>query len=86
MLPESLDPDALRTIAIVALVVLVVGVFLVLRFIQKMVLRVILLGALVGLGVGVWVQRESLEDCVPECACSFFGYDVPPDQIPGCRG
>lgn len=85
MLPESLDPDALRTIAVVVLVALVVIAFLVMRFIQKMVLRVILLGALVGVGVGVWVQRDNLKECVPECACEFFGYEVSPDQIPGCR-
>lgn len=81
MLPETLDPDALRTIAIVVLVALLVIAFLVMRFIQKMVLRVILLGALVGLGVGVWVQRDNLKECVPECACEFFGYTV---QVDGC--
>ncbi|HYD09522.1 MAG TPA: hypothetical protein VEA78_05415 [Acidimicrobiales bacterium] len=85
MLPESLDPDALKTIAIVVLVVLLVVAFLVMRFIQKMVLRVILLGAIVGVGVGVWVQRENLQDCVPECACEFFGMEVPLEAIPGCE-
>ena len=48
MLPKSLGPDDLRTIAIVVLVVLLLVAFLVVRFIQKMVLRVILIGALVG--------------------------------------
>jgi hypothetical protein len=81
MLPKSLDPDALRTIAIGALVVLLLVAFLVMRFIQKMVLRVILIGALVGFGVYVYYQRDTLKDCVPKCACTFFGYTV---QVEGC--
>ena len=81
MLPETLDPDTLRTVAVVVLVVLLVVAFLVMRFIQKMVLRVVVLGALAGLGLFVWVQRDELRDCVPECACTFFGYEV---QVEGC--
>ena len=81
MLPKSLDPDALRTVALVTLGVLAVLGFVVLRFVQKMVLRVVLLGALAGLGLFAWYERTELKDCVPDCACSFFGYDV---QVPGC--
>jgi hypothetical protein len=81
MLPKSLGPDDLRTIAIVVLVALLVVAFLVMRFIQKMVLRVILIGALVGVGVFVYYQRDELKDCVPNCACEFFGYTV---QVDGC--
>lgn len=85
MLPESVDPDMLRTIAIGALVALVVLAFLVLRFIQKMVLRVILVGALAGVGLFVWVQREELQECVPKCACTFLGMELKQEAIPGCR-
>ena len=81
----DLDPDQVKTGAIVALAVLVVVAFLVMRFIQKMVLRVILLGGLVGLGVYVYAQREELKDCVPECACTFFGFDVKVDGCPPIR-
>jgi 4-hydroxybenzoate polyprenyltransferase len=81
MLPKSLGPDDLRTIAIVVLVALLLVAFLVMRFIQKMVLRVILIGALVGVGVFVYSQRAELKDCVPNCACEFFGYTV---QVDGC--
>jgi uncharacterized membrane protein len=82
MLPKSLDPDTLRTVAIVALAALVLLALLVMRFIQKMVLRVLLIGALAGLGVFVYIQRDDLSACVPECACEFFGYEV---QVPECR-
>jgi hypothetical protein len=81
MLPKSLGPDDLRTVAIVVMVALPIIGFLVMRFIQKMVLRVILLGALLGMGVFVYYQRDELQDCVPKCACEFFGYSV---QVDGC--
>jgi len=81
MLPKSLDPDTLRTIGIGALVVLVFGAFIVLRFVQKMVLRVVLLGLLAGLGVFVWWERDNLRHCVPTCSCSVAGYTV---QVPDC--
>jgi uncharacterized membrane protein YccC len=81
MLPKSLDPDTLRTAALVSLVVLAVVAVLVLRFVQKMVLRVVFLGLLVGIGVFVWWERDSLRQCVPTCACSVAGYTV---QVPGC--
>jgi hypothetical protein len=85
MLPESLDPSDLRTIALVVVVVVALVALMVMRFIQKMVLRVILIGALAGIGITAWWQRAELQDCVPECACTFFGMDVPLDSIPGCR-
>ena len=85
MLPESLDLDTLRTVAIVALVALLIVAFLVMRFIQKMVLRVVLIGALAGIGLFVWAQRQELSECVPQCDCTFFGFEVAPENLPGCR-
>lgn len=82
MLPKSLGPDDLRTIAIGVLVVLLLVAFLVMRFIQKMVLRVILLGALVGLGVYVYYERDQLKECTPGATCRFFGFDVQVPDVP----
>jgi hypothetical protein len=81
VLPKSLDPDALRTIVVVVLAVLVVLALLVVRFVQKMVLRVVLLGVLAGLGFLGWYERAELRDCVPNCTCRVLGYDV---QTPNC--
>jgi hypothetical protein len=81
VLPESLDPDVLRTAIVVGLVVLLVLAFLVLRLVQKMVLRVVVLGALAGLAAFGWYERAELRDCVPNCTCRVLGYDV---QTPGC--
>lgn len=84
MLPESLDPDTLRTVALGVVVVVVVAAFLVLRLVRRMVVKVVLLGALAGAGVYAWSQRVELSDCVPTCACTFAGFDVEVDA-PGCR-
>jgi hypothetical protein len=82
MLPKSLDPDALRTVALVALAVLVVLALVVMRAIQKMVLKVIFLGILAGIGVFVWYERAELADCRPNTTCRVAGFDV---QVPGPR-
>lgn len=85
MLPKSLDADALRTLTLASVGASIMLVLIVLRFVQKMVLRVVLVGALVGAGLYAWSQRAELSDCAPPtCACTFAGYDVQVDT-PGCR-
>jgi hypothetical protein len=81
VLPETFDPDTLRTVALVGIGALALLAFLVVRLVQKMVLRVILLGVVVGLGAYLWGQRAELEDCVPDCSCTFAGFEV---DVPGC--
>ena len=76
MLPEFLDPRALRAVSMVIIVILALLIFVVVRTAQKMVVRVVLLGILVSLGLGVWVQRDDLRDCRVDGDCRFFGFDV----------
>ena len=83
MLPDALDPSDLRTVALVAMGVVVVLAFLVARMVQKMVLKVILFGILAGVGVYAWSERAALDDCRADCACSFAGFDVDPTDF-GC--
>jgi hypothetical protein len=79
VLPKSLDPDTLRTVALGAVGGTALLVLLVVRLVQRMVVKVVLVGALVGAGVYVWSQRVQLQDCVPKCACTFVGFDVKVD-------
>jgi hypothetical protein len=81
VLPESLDPDTLRAVSLGGIGVAVLAGLLVLRLVQRAVVRVVLLGVLVGLGAYLWSQRAALSDCVPECSCHFAGFDV---DVPGC--
>lgn len=79
MLPQVLDPATLRSAAVVAVIVVVVLIVLALRFVQKVVLRVLIVAALVGLGAATWIQREQLTACGSTGACTFFGQEV---QVP----
>jgi hypothetical protein len=93
-LPDSIEPDQLKVVAIVVLAVLALVTLLILRFIQKMVLRVILAGVLVAAGVFVYAQRDDLDQCQKDirakiaasgadvrCTCTFAGFDV---TVPHC--
>lgn len=83
MLPKSIHPDTLRNIGAFALVIIVLLAGIVLWTVQKMVMRVIVLGVLIGVGVFVWYERDSLRDCgPPSCSCKILSWDV---STPGCE-
>lgn len=83
MWPEWLDPDLARWLAVGALVLIVLVALWILRFIQKMVLRVVLLGVAAVLGLVLYLQQDALAECgPPECSCQLFGFDV---QIDACQ-
>jgi hypothetical protein len=75
-LPGALDPDALRTIALGALAVLVVLGLLVGWMVQKVVLKIVFLGVLLGVGAYVWSERAELDKCRVDHECHFAGFDV----------
>jgi hypothetical protein len=82
MLPKSLEPETLRAMGAAALAGIVLVAGLVLWTVQKMVMRVILFGLLIGVGVYVWYERDSLENCgPPECSCKVLSWEV---HTPGC--
>ena len=82
VVPESLDADTLRWIILVVLAGLVVGMYTIIRFVRKATTRGLMLILLAVVGVSLYVQRESLEDCVDTCSCTLFGQDV---EIPENR-
>jgi hypothetical protein len=91
----AVEPDQLKTGAIVAIAVLAVIAFLVMRFIQKLVLKLVIIVALVGAGFFLYAQRDDLDECQRQvrtvtlenatdeerCTCEFVGYEV---KVPGC--
>lgn len=87
-MPESLDADTLRWVIPVVVAVVLALMGLVVRFVQRLVLKVALFGLLAGVGLALWIQRADLEDCATTCSCSLFGVEVeiPPEQTPpgGC--
>jgi hypothetical protein len=74
--PDSVDADQVETAIVVLLVVCAIGAVLVLRTVQKMATRMLLLGILFVVGIGLWWQREELQDCQGQCTCHVFGQDV----------
>ena len=83
-LPAWLDPELLQWIMVVALAVVLYLLYVVIRFVHRIVAKVMLLVALVGLGVSLWVQRGDLRDCAVTCECSLYGQavDIPFEQLP----
>ncbi|MEM7141434.1 MAG: hypothetical protein AAF548_10425 [Actinomycetota bacterium] len=83
-LPDWLDPELLQWIILVVIAVLLYLMYVVVRFIQKLVLKVTLFVLLAGIGLSLWVQRSDLQDCARTCECSLYGQDVeiPWEQLP----
>jgi hypothetical protein len=92
-LPDSIEPDQLKLVAIIALVVLGIITLFVLRFIRKMFVRVVFAGVLLAAAIIVYVQRDDLDRCqerlqteavsgtADECTCTFAGLEV---TVPRC--
>lgn len=80
---DKLDRDTVEIAIIVLLVVCGIGMVLVLRTVQKMTTRLALLGVLFVVGVGLYLQREELEDCREQCTCQVFGLDIEVDEVRG---
>ena len=84
ILPDNLEKYQVETAIIVLLVVCGVAMVVVLRTVAKASTRVALLGLLFLIGVGLWWQREELEDCQGQCTCRVFAQDVRmPDAVTG---
>lgn len=83
-LPDWLDPELLQWIILVVIAVVLYLMYVVIRFVQRVVLKVALFVLLAGVGLSLWVQRTDLENCARTCECSLYGQDVtvPWEQLP----
>jgi len=81
VLPDWLDPATLQDVVFGGLIGIGVIAVLVMRFIRKVLLRVVLVGLLAGMGAVMYVEREALSDCAADCSCDFLGFDV---DVPAC--
>lgn len=73
---DSLNSDQLEIVIIGLMAVCAIALVFVLRTIQKVGTRVLLSVLLIALGIGLWTQRQALQDCTGECECRVFGQDV----------
>ena len=86
-LPSWADPDLLKGLSVAAIVLVVVGTWLIFRVGRKVVFRSLLLVLAVGLSFSLWQQRGQQTDCVETCSCDLFGQTVqiPVDKNPNCE-
>jgi Na+/melibiose symporter-like transporter len=73
---DALDVGQVKTLAIAILVGLAVLGILVGLLVQKVVLKLGILVAIVALIGLVWWQRSAVASCAKTRQCSFFGVDV----------
>ena len=84
--PDSIDSDNAQMLMLALMGLCAVGIFFVLRTIQKAVWRLVMVGILVVVGGALWLQREQLQDCAGQCSCHVFGRDVTVTDAAGiCR-
>ncbi|MFT7650151.1 MAG: hypothetical protein ACI8Y4_004917 [Candidatus Poriferisodalaceae bacterium] len=76
MLPDWLDVERLEVAGIVMLAILVVLAFLVVRFVTRVLWRMLWVGLIALVAFGVWTERESLSECQATCSCELFGREV----------
>lgn len=78
----ALAPDAWRWLLLGAIALVVVAMFLVVRFVQTVVIKIALIAVLALLALSLWVQRVDLADCADTCSCRLYGQDI---EIPDNR-
>ncbi|HEX7095183.1 MAG TPA: hypothetical protein VF183_04835 [Acidimicrobiales bacterium] len=85
-LPDWIDPDNARTIALAVGIAALVLIVVVLRFVQKLVLKLAITAVLALVAILAWAERADLGDCAKTCECNLLGFDVEisADQNPSC--
>ena len=75
-LPDWLDPELLKWLILVVIAVLLYLMYVVVRFVQRTVMKIALFALLAGVGLSLWVQRADLDDCARTCECQLYGQTV----------
>lgn len=81
-----LDTETLRWLLLAPIGLVAAGLYLVVRFVGKFLMKVALVVVLVGLGASLWLQRADLADCAETCSCTLFGraVQIPAETNPNC--
>ena len=73
---DSLDGDTVKGALLGLMFACGIAIVLVLRTVRKQTTRFVVIGILVVLGVGLYFQRDRLDDCADQCTCRVLGQDV----------
>ena len=85
-LPDFIDPDNARALALVIGLAALVLIVVVLRFVQKLMLKIAMTALLALVAFAAWAERADLADCARTCECNVLGFDIeiPADKNPNC--
>lgn len=70
-----------NNVAQIAIVTLLALTVVVVRMVQKLAVRLLLLGLITGVGLFVYVHRDALEACARTCECQIADRDI---SVPLC--
>lgn len=76
MTTVALDVHQVKTIAIVALIALAIVIVLIGILVKAVVTKAVGIALILGLGLAVWHERSSLNECATKQDCTFFGYHL----------
>lgn len=77
---EAFSTDQAKTVGIFVIAVIVIAGVLFSFVFQKLVGRLIVILVVVGLGIFVWTQRDSIDHDARKCDASFFGIHLTPSN------
>ena len=75
-LPDFVNPDNARNLALAVGIGSVVLIVLVLRFVQKLALKTAFTVVLALVALLAWTERADLANCAKTCDCNLLGFDV----------
>jgi len=77
---EAFSTDQAKTVGIFVIAVIVVAGVLLTFVFQKLTARLILGVIIVGLGIFVWTQRDSIDSDAKKCDATFVGIHLTPSN------
>ncbi|MGE0880582.1 MAG: hypothetical protein AB7L13_23195 [Acidimicrobiia bacterium] len=75
-LPDWLNSENIRTIAVVVFTLAVVGAILIARFVQKVTMKIAGIVLMLAIGLIFWNERAHLGECAKTGSCKMLGFDV----------
>jgi uncharacterized membrane protein len=76
----AFSTEQAKTLAIFAIVVVILAGVLFSFVFTKLTARLILTAIVVGLGIAVWTQRSAIDDNAEKCDATFFGVHLTPSN------
>ena len=80
-LPDWLNSENIRTIAVVVFTLSVVGAVLIARFVQKLTFKIAGIVLMLAIGLIFWNERSHLGQCAKTGSCKVLGFEVKVPEV-----